>query len=183
MVEARKQERVVFFCDCHNFSRLMNELGESSIHFVDRMYRECGDCIVTRGGRIVKYMGDAILAVFDGDGAEGAVAAAMCARSVYRRLIAEAGTTTRSEMEVGLSFGPLVEGVVGHPTHQGWDVFGETVNEAAVIGHHLGIAMTDALRRRLPPSIEVRQIEPCRPKWRTDPLLVWEVTRPDAAPV
>jgi class 3 adenylate cyclase len=78
-------------------------------------------------------------------------------------------------MEVGLAFGEVVEGVIGHQSLRSFDVFGECVNEAAMIGHHRGIAVTGALRERLQPGTETRQLEPYRPKWRAEPLEVWAI--------
>lgn len=167
--------RVVMFCDCHNFSRLMLAIPGPILPFLDRMYTLCGEPIVRQGGRIIKYMGDAILAVFPVVMVAGAVNAAREVRVAYAKLIHDVHTDVESEMEVGLALGPVEEGEVGHPSCRGWDVFGETVNQAAIIGHHLGIAITTEVRERLDTTVRVRPLPPARAKWRTDPLAQWEV--------
>ncbi len=168
-------DRVILFCDCHDFSRLQLVLPDPLLEFMDSFYRVCGECVVAAGGRIVKYIGDSILAVFPEDAADRAVAAGACLRKEYATLVSAQQTNVDSDMEVGISFGQIEEGIVGHATLRSFDVFGECVNEAAMIGHHRGIAVTDAVRVRLSKKTTVRALEPYHLKWRADPLVVWEV--------
>jgi class 3 adenylate cyclase len=174
-MEASTQTRVILFCDCHDFSRLQLALGDRLLEFMDSFYRECGECVVANGGRIIKYIGDSILAAFPEDGADDALTAGICLRREYAALVASLKTDVDSDMEVGISCGEVAEGVVGHSSLKSFDVFGECVNEAAMIGHYRGIAVTDVLRARLSPGTEVQPLEPYHPKWRADPLVVWGV--------
>jgi hypothetical protein len=75
--------RGIFFWDCHNFGFLVRELGDALFGFMDDFYRNCGECIVSRGGRI-----------------QGAG--------------------------------------IGHESFSAFDVAGERVNQAVMIGHHRG---------------------------------------------
>ena len=172
---ATTNNRVILFCDCHDFSRLQLVLPGPLLEFMDSFYRVCGECVVAAGGRIVKYIGDSILAVFPEDAADRAVAAGTCMRKEYAALVTAQQTNVDSDLEVGISFGQVEEGIVGHASLRSFDIFGECVNEAAMIGHHRGIAVTDTLRTRLSKEIAVRALKPYHPKWRTDPLVVWEV--------
>jgi len=176
---AESNTRVVLFCDCHQFSLVQLSLGDRTFGFLDELYRRGGECLVRNGGRIIKYLGDAILATFLGDCGDDAVLAAECLRREYAVLVREHGIDLETDMEVGLSLGDVQEGELGHDTLRGFDVFGECVNEAAMIGHHRGIAVTGALRTRLSAAIRVRELEPYRPKWRATPLEVWEVVGRD----
>jgi class 3 adenylate cyclase len=142
---------------------------------MDSFYRLCGECLVAADGRIVKYIGDGILAVFPEDAADRAVAAGACMRKEYATLVSAQQTNVDSDLEVGISYGRVEEGIVGHPTLRTFDLFGECVNEAATICHHRGIAITDAVRVRLSKETTVQALEPYRPKWRSDPLIVWEI--------
>ena len=168
-------DRVILFCDCHDFSRLQLVLPGPLLEFMDSFYQVCGECVVASGGRIVKYIGDSLLAVFPEDAADRAVETGKCLRKKYATLVDAQQTNVESDMEVGISFGQVEEGIVGHASLRSFDLFGECVNEAAMIGHHRGIAVTDAVRARLSDTIQLRPLEPFRPKWRTDPLVVWEV--------
>jgi adenylate cyclase len=168
-------DRVILFCDCHQFSRLQLALKGRTLEFMNAFYRNCGECVVAHGGRIIKYIGDSILAVFPEDGSDEAVSAGACLRREYAALVDALDTEVESDMEVGISCGEIEEGEVGHESLRSFDVFGECVNEAAMIGHHRGIAVTDAVRRRLSPDTAVRELDAYHPKWRDTPLAVWEV--------
>ena len=168
-------DRVILFCDCHDFSRLQLVLPGPLFEFMDAFYRVCGECVVAAGGRIVKYIGDGILAVFPEDAADRAVAAATCMRKEHAALVSAQQTNVDSDLEVGISFGQVEEGIVGHATLRSFDLFGECVNEAAMIGHHRGIAVTDAVRVRLSKETAIQPLKPYHPKWRENPLTVWEV--------
>jgi class 3 adenylate cyclase len=170
-----KSTKAILFCDCHHFSRLQLAIGDRILEFMDSFYRECGECLVSKGGRIIKYLGDSILAVFPQGSANDVIDAAHCLRREYAELVAALGTGIESDMEVGISYGEVFEGTVGHDTLRAYDVFGECVNEAAMIGHHRGIAITESVHQLISPEIAVRPLETQHPKWRTDPLIVWEV--------
>ena len=169
--------RIILFCDCHDFSRLQLTINGPLLDFMDSFYQKCGECLVASGGRIVKYIGDAILAVFPEGSADEAVAAGACLRAEYAALVATVQTDVDSDMEVGISCGEVEEGVVGHRSLRNLDLFGECVNEAAMIGHHRGIAVTEAVRALLSDRTTVRRLKPFHPKWRTDPLTVWEIVQ------
>jgi class 3 adenylate cyclase len=167
--------RVVFFCDCHHFLLLTRELGDVLLEFTDSFYQQCGECIASRGGRIIKYIGDSILATFSENGADDAVAAGICARAEYASLVDRYARGVESELEVGISRGQVVEGIVGHESHRAFDILGECVNEAAIIGHHRGVAVTDEVRELLSGKYETRALEPRRLKSRDEPLAIWEI--------
>ena len=167
--------RIILFCDCHNFGFLVSELGDALFEFMDDFYRRCGECIASRGGRIIKYLGDSILATFPEDAADRTVAAAVCARAEYAALIEALGTEVESDLEVGISLGPVQEGVVGHESLRAFDVLGECVNQAAMIGHHRGIAVTEPLRSRLSAAYETRPLQTLSLKGAAEPVSVWEV--------
>ena len=172
--------RIVFFCDCHNFGFLARELGESLFEFMDDFYRRCGECIASRGGRIIKYLGDSILAVFPEDAADAAVAAGACARAEYAALVKALETDVETDLEVGISCGPVQEGIIGHESFRAFDVVGECVNQAAMIGHHRGIAITEPVRTRLSGAYETRPLQTLNLKGSAEPVSVWEVVSANA---
>ena len=174
----RKQfesNRVVLFCDVHDFSKVMLDLEQPVLDFVNAYYKICGQDIVDHGGRIVKYLGDAILALFEDGFAVEAVRAGLDMRIHYSSLLERFGTKVDSELEVGLSAGIVETGMVGHPSFRAFDVFGEVVNEAAVIGHHRGVAITTPVKKDVEKVFDLRELEPTDPKWRSAPLRIWEV--------
>lgn len=167
--------KTILFCDLHDFSRLVADIDGSALAFIDSFYQSCGECIVSRGGRIIKYIGDSMLATFGEDGVEEAVQAARCMRSEYAALVAGLDSSVASDMEIGISLGETEEGEVGHPSLRTFDVFGECVNEAAIMCHYRGIAITAAVKERLPDRYSVKQLPAFNAKWRSEPLAAWAV--------
>jgi class 3 adenylate cyclase len=165
----------ILFTDIHNYSVLARVIENDAPHFIQTVYERLGDEIVRREGEIVKYMGDAMMAIFD-DGMETeAVQAALAMRKAYAEMVRELEIDTDSVLEVGLNRGRVIVGLFGHPSHVARDVFGEAVNEAAVIMHHRGVAVTDALHRIVGNTFSCAPLPPIHPKWRNEPLRVWEV--------
>ena len=170
---------IVLFTDVHNFVRVTHEFKDgNSLAFLDEMYQRLGDEIVNRGGRIIKYLGDAILATYDAsreDAASQAIRTGFAIREAYDDLVSPLALRTETDLEVGISSGLCETGTVGHESLRGDDVFGEPVNEAAMIGHYRGVAVTAPVREAAASSADIvlERIDDVKLKWREDPLKVW----------
>jgi adenylate cyclase len=167
--------RVVMFMDVHDFSLVMRELGTAQYDFVQAMYERLGDAVITHGGKLIKYLGDGMLCVFPAGAALDAVKCTLVLRQTYRNLVHEWNIAHPTELEVGLNMGEVAVGVFGHASLRQEDVFGEVVNEVAVIGHHRGVAVTEAVYTAIKDHYPTRALPDRTPKWRTTPLHVWEI--------
>ena len=116
MAQPRFTDKVVLFSDIHNFSKIVAEMGSDYPIFIQQYYSAIGDDIVQAGGRIVKYMGDAILAVFARNAESKVVNCARKMRKRYAHLVEASAVTTRSELEIGINSGPVSFGTFGHPS-------------------------------------------------------------------
>ena len=114
--------------------------------FLDPWYRACADVLRARGGRIVKYMGDAVLAVFPEDRALDAVEAATELRA---RLHAQRGSW-RVELGVNLHVAIVAAGEVGPDDDRRYDVLGSGVNHLFRMGAGAGIRISEPVYRQLP---------------------------------
>lgn len=171
----RAEARVVLFTDVHDFARLMTELGPRQLDFLDAFYCDLGQVVVDHGGQLVKYIGDALLCTFPEDSEDQAVRCGLSLRQAHADLLARWQLCEECVLEVGISAGEVCTGTVGHTSLRVEDVFGAPVFEAAVIGHHRGVAVTAAVHARLGDVWPTRAL-PERPlKWRPEPLQVWEV--------
>ena len=100
---------------------------------------EMGTAIRENSGRIDKYMGDGIMAIFGLDGgghpAELAYRAAcdMLARLKPFNAYLESSYRERFEIGIGVHYGPVVVGQLGHPQHSSFTAIGDAVNVAARI--------------------------------------------------
>jgi class 3 adenylate cyclase len=168
-------DHVIVFMDIHDYSIAANALGERQFGFLQAVYEGLGDGVIARGGEIIKYMGDALLCVFPAGSESQAVACGLGLRSTFSDLADEWGVPSDTELEVGISSGEVGIGVFGHRALRQKDVFGEVVNQAAVIGHHRGVAVTEDVREKVKAHYETKKLRDFEVKWRDEPLRVWEI--------
>jgi len=123
----------VFESDIRGFSTISENLSpEEIIGMLNRYIREQAEIIEAAGGSIDKFMGDAVLAVFQGEGMERR--ALRCAVEVQRaveRLNGEGAFVVPIHIGVGLSVGEVVMGNMGSERRMEHTVIGATVNLAA----------------------------------------------------
>jgi class 3 adenylate cyclase len=134
-----------------------------------------GDEITARGGTIVKYIGDSVLATFP-DGAERqAVAAALAMRRAMAALVARWGIEGDCDLEVAVSAGPVTRGLFGHRSLRTMDVLGGTVNEAAVLTRYRGVVVTGPVNEALAGEFRTEPLADFPLKWRGEPLRAWRL--------
>ncbi len=118
-----KTSKTVVFFDLKGW--YADQEGKSAAEIAEGLndfYSETIDLVAGHNGRVVKFMGDAGLLVFER--ARDAVD--------FARLLA-----SRHEANVGMESGEIVEGVFGKDSFKWFDVFGPAVNEA---GKNMGKA-------------------------------------------
>lgn len=169
------EDRVILFLDVHNFSIAANCFAGQFHTFLQEMYERLGEIITAHHGQIVKYMGDSILCVFPADNAMQAVACACTLRQTFAHMVSSHGLPGDTELETSLTSGQVVSGVFGHRSLRHWDVFGEAVNQATVIGHYRGIIVTESVYEQIKRQCETQRLPDLRVKWRDQPLQVWAV--------
>jgi adenylate cyclase len=111
----------------------LDELGL----FLNDFYRTVGDVILAHGGYIDKYMGDAVVALFNvpvalADHEERAVLAALAMQAPYDDFLAR-WQLTQHRLAVGIDTGDVLAGYFGHPERSEFTAFGPTVHRAMVI--------------------------------------------------
>jgi class 3 adenylate cyclase len=147
----------ILFSDIRGYTSLSESTSaESMFLFLNEYLPEMGGAIEAHGGFIDKYIGDAIMALFDDDHTDGALAAALAMRS---RLFALNRTRReRGEVEIdigiGIHRGEVVMGTVGFRSKIESTVIGDAVNLASRIEgltkqYGEGILISDAVVRGL----------------------------------
>ena len=139
--EVQGVEAVLLFTDLRGFTALADALpGRELIGLLD----DCLDCmvkpVVARGGEILKFMGDGLLAIFridDRPRAEtcsAALAAASEALSLIDNLAASRGPSRPTPpLDIALHVGRVNYGNVGAAARLDFTVIGPAVNEASRI--------------------------------------------------
>jgi adenylate cyclase len=145
------QEVAIVFTDLVGFSDWALDAGDTlAVELLRRVAKAVEPCVTANGGRVVKRLGDGLMAVFDDP--EAAVAAALCARSAA------------ADVAVGQHRAQIRAGVhVGRPRFIGGDYLGVDVNVAARVAQAAGageVLVSDVVRARLPETVATRR------KWR-----------------
>ncbi len=140
------KKAAVLFVDVCGSTAFFDRHGEVAGH---AMVEHCFEVVVPevekRAGRIVKYMGDGFLAVFDD--ASAAVDAAAALHTALADDNATRPQSARVRVHSGVSVGPVV-------MREDGDVFGDTVNVAARVQHVAGpdqIYVTRDVIEEIPP--------------------------------
>jgi adenylate cyclase len=124
------KKAAVLFVDVCGSTAFFDRYGEVAGHaMVEHCFKVIVPEVEKRTGRIVKYMGDGFLAVFDS--ASAAVTAAAASQSALADDNATRPEGARVRIHSGISVGPVV-------TKEDGDVFGDTVNVAARVQHVAG---------------------------------------------
>lgn len=133
----RADERVmsVLFSDLAGFTPMAETLGPRElIELLNDYFDAMCPLVVDEGGDIDKFIGDAIMAVFDeARGREPAPERAVRAALAMQAAMASfnEGRPTKLRMRIGINTGPLVRGDLGaRVVRRDYTVIGETVNRA-----------------------------------------------------
>jgi adenylate cyclase len=141
---------------------------------MDRYYALAGSRIAAGGGRVVKFIGDGMLAVFPPKRAERGVLALVDLKDAADRFMEEQGWECR--LLVKIHFGTVAAGRFGAGTARRYDVLGKTVNFAARL-QGSGVTLSEEayrllgpeVRRRFkkhtPPVTYVRRLDVELPRW------------------
>ncbi len=137
-----EREIAVLFCDLRGFTTLAeSHTAFDVVHILDRLFHSLGEQILLHGGVIYQYVGDEISGLFGVDGGHakracrGAVRAALGMQEALAllnaTLVEEFGIQLR--VGIGVHYGPVIVGRVGHPVQKHFAVVGDTVNIASRI--------------------------------------------------
>lgn len=159
----------VLFADVSGSTRLYEKLGDKeALHAVERCLNRMKRATEQFGGRVVKTIGDEVMAVFDS--AEAGMEAACSMQQRVADLPPVSGI--KLAIRVGFHHGPALE--------EGNDIFGDTVNTAARMA---GLAKagqiltTGSTVEALPPLLQqsTREIDVLTVKGKEEALRVCEV--------
>jgi adenylate cyclase len=112
----------ILVTDLSGFSKKASGLPPKEVfNYLDSYYNSVGEIVYKNSGRIIKYLGDGLLMLFeDGDGnsADNAVAAALSISKKHK------------DTNSSIHSGEIFYGEIGHPNLRNADIVGETVNVA-----------------------------------------------------
>lgn len=130
-------DAVILCFDLNGFTRLSQEIdGDSLIAMLNTYFSLAVAEIEARGGTVLKFMGDGLLAVFTGSEAEAARAALETVRAIRAGLTGINATRRAEDLPatdcaMALHAGRVLYGNIGAPDRLDFTVIGTAVNTAA----------------------------------------------------
>jgi len=137
-----EQGVAILFSDIRGFTRFSERhLSYDIIHILNRYFQEMGEVVLANAGYIDKYMGDGMMALFGVDEQDSttncmhAVTAALQMTGALERVNAylKANFDEQFEIGIGVHFGEVVLGNIGHQGKAQFTAIGDAVNVASRI--------------------------------------------------
>jgi class 3 adenylate cyclase len=175
-------EITVLFADLSSFTELTHELGAEKTHeVVDAYLRMATDVLVKHGAFIDKYVGDAVMALFNvpvhyDDHARRAVNAAMEFDAGLKTLGARHGLDLQAS--VGIATGHARVGRLGSDDNKDYTAIGDAVNLAARLQGQAGageILISEACYAKHPEEFPEAQAEQAVLKGFRDPVRAYRL--------
>jgi len=191
MLKLGGEERIitVLFCDLADFTTISENLPPARlVHLLNQYLTEMTAIILTHGGIIDKFEGDAIMAEFGAplpmpDHAERAVRAGL---EMQKRLQELRPAWRKDELpelhcRVGINTGPMIIGNMGSDQVFDYTVIGDAVNlasrlEGANKKYNTCLMISEYTQQALPPDVfRTRLLDVIKVKGKSKPVRVFEV--------
>ncbi len=173
----------VLVTDIRSFTTLSERMSpEQVFSFVNEFLAEVGPVVRGHSGFVNKYIGDAVMALFEGP-ADGLRAAVALIRQIadYNDRRRRAGKFA-IQIGIGVNSGDLMLGTIGEAERLEGSVLADAVNlcfrlESLTKVYGAQILTTDATLRELPPGMDltVRPVDLVNVKGRRDHVTIMEV--------
>lgn len=161
--ESHQSERVrgaVFFSDIRGYTALSADTSaEELVGMLNHYLRRQAEIVGQHGGSIDKFIGDAVLALFVGEGcARRAVAAALAIRAAIEELNRDRVFRCPVHIGIGISAGEMVLGEIGSEERRERTPLGSVVNLASRLCSRAGseeILVSDGVVAEVGPPLRV----------------------------
>jgi class 3 adenylate cyclase/tetratricopeptide (TPR) repeat protein len=179
-----RRKATVLFADLSGYTAVAERLDPEAVKsFVDRALRRLGQEVVRYGGRVDKYIGDNVMAVFGApvaheDDPERAVRAGLAMQAAMEEINKDvaAAAGVNFSLRVGINSGEVLAGQIG----DGYTVIGDAVNVAARLqaaARPASVIVGEITHRLTRGAIEYAELEPLELKGKSEPVPAWEAVR------
>ncbi len=189
---AHGESIVVLFSDIRGFTAISEQLSPADLlQYLNLYFQEMATVVKRNGGFIDKFIGDAVMALFDEDETDDqSCASSRALRAAIEMQHALPDLNTRLQQHgwppirigIGIHFGPVVMGTVGAEFRMDSTVLGDTVNTAARLEglakqHQVPIVVSHALLAQLPGEheFETREIGTVPIRGKQQPMQIFEL--------
>lgn len=138
-MQGQEQEIAILFADIRGFTSFSEQKLPYDVVFVlNRYFRSMGEAIENAGGRVDKFIGDGIMALFgvDGTAQDGATSAINAAQGMAEKL-EELNELLKNDLPsplrigIGIHAGPAIVGEMGYGPAISVTAIGDTVNTSS----------------------------------------------------
>ncbi len=159
----------ILFSDVRDFTPFSEaNLPYDVVHMLNRYFLTMGDAVMENGGVIDKYIGDGMMALFGVDGGEPREVCLAAVRAGLRMLekLAEFNAYLRDHfgavfaIRIGIHYGNVVVGQMGHPKKSQFTAIGDAVNmasriESAVKGTAANLLVSEAVFEKIQGAVQI----------------------------
>jgi class 3 adenylate cyclase len=150
-------KRLIILIDLAGSTKAFQSEGDIKMAALfQQYYVDCETVLTEKGGTVVKFMGDACLAVFPPDNAQDAVDAVIILQSKVHVLAKR--HEVNLELGANLHIASAIEGQFGTALKGAKDILGRGVNQTFLLGRGAGIRISEPVYRALP--------SPARAPWQ-----------------
>ncbi|MEA5576595.1 adenylate/guanylate cyclase domain-containing protein [Anabaena sp. UHCC 0451] len=183
---ASTRKMTILFCDIRGYTSMSEAMTPMEIFLFLNDYLACmGKAIDESGGFIDKYIGDAIMALFDDEATDSALKAAILMQEVLELFNYDRSRKGLPIISVGIGIhrGTVVMGTVGFTNRMDSTVIGDAVNVASRIEgltkqYECGILVTESVVKSLshPESFALKLVdESVKVKGKDAPIAIYEL--------
>ncbi len=172
-----KTAMTLFFSDVRSFtSYAERHPPERVVEVLNRLLNAQTEIIHRNGGDVDKFVGDAVVAVFSGEGREQN--ACRSALEIQAEIAREPGSYDGLAVGIGLDSGEVILGLVGSEKRADFTVIGDHVNTAARL---CGVArpgmvlVTESVYAPLRGALRARGPAQLKVKGKAEPLKVYQI--------
>ncbi|WP_061217684.1 peroxidase family protein [Leptospira weilii] len=136
-ISGEEKEIAILFSDIRDFTIFSeSHLPYDVIHILNRYFYKMGDVVLKHGGKIDKYIGDGLMALFgvDGGSPQEICLSALCAAKEMELELYSLNEYLKSHFHtvfrigIGVHYGNCILGQLGHPANMSYTAIGDSVN-------------------------------------------------------
>ncbi|MEF3255649.1 MAG: adenylate/guanylate cyclase domain-containing protein, partial [Deferribacterales bacterium] len=186
------REITVIFTDIRGFTTISEKLkSEEVVYMLNQLNTPLTNIIIENGGMLDKYIGDAIMAIFNApidleNHPDKACTAALKMYKTVKELskkFQQEGLPT-VEIGIGVNTGEATVGNIGSDVRFDYTAIGDTVNLASRLEslnkfYHTNIIISETTQKRLTQPFTTRVVDKVVVKGKTEPISIYQLLESD----
>jgi class 3 adenylate cyclase/DNA-binding response OmpR family regulator len=178
----------VLFCDIRDFTNMAEHSNaQDVVDFLNDFFAKMGSEIISEGGHVDKFIGDAIMAVFGAfqnneNSPANSIKAAVKMLSALENINSTetAFTADKVKIGIGINYGECILGNIGFKNKMDYTIIGDTVNLASRLEnltkiYHHPLIVSEALYEEVKERFLFRKIDNVCVKGKDKPVGIYAV--------